>query len=662
MLWSPKYGEVKTWEPHYHDSLPDNLTLGGVEVGYDGNLYLVNSDGSILADYGKTDPAAIKYGFLNNSQVKLTLNPDGSVSSDAAGGTKVNLFSPTDLGPYYLYHPQGGSDTLFALLDVAQKVFQSLTDPLQAGHPSDVPDVSKLLTPSTDPKSDSLEIKGTSSMGTYYTINLDKAKEIASGLQYGDHYVGVKMKDLPAVAKTALTKINGYYDSLNTDLKTAEKTIIRRITTAGDTNDMNQIHAAQAASRAENGLVEKINTQLGNASDRVAEANKAMEEAAHDIGDKNPTYDQGVKDGYKKGFEAGQASNSTSSSTSGSTSGSGSSSGSTSASGSTSGSTSASGSTSGSTSGSGTTGGGGTDGGSGTGTDTGSTGTASSGVDATGASTGSASGGGMDSSMLMLLMMPLMILPSIVQMILQQMQQEDQRKEKEKERREREQGVDGQGQPYGDGQGQMVVGPDGTPQVVPATTDPNAAVPVPVSADGSAPPTVAGAKSDVSMKLPDGSTQQVSSVVAGAVNHELNNPNGSDARAAYEGTPGQATPGSPWNQIDSSHLHTGDVVQWDNRSAVVVVDNGSLQMVANGHLVPLDPQNPPDGGQGGYGDFRGFYHPSGADVQPSTTAQPPAAGSPGQQPQNAQPSPAAPGVQQVTAPSGRGAAVATGST
>lgn len=153
----------------------------------------------------------------------------------------------------------------------------------------------------------------------------------------------------------------------------------------------------------------------------------------------------------------------------------------------------------------------------------------------------------------------------------------------------------------------------------------------------------------VDMKLPDGSTQRVSSVIAEAMNKELNNPNGSDARAAYQGTAGEATAGSPWNSVESTAVATGDIAQWENRSALVVVTDAGLQAIVNGELVPLDPHNPPDGGQGGYGEFRGFFHPSGADI--SGTNEMPAAGAPPEPPavSTAQP-PAAPAAPPTVAP------------
>ncbi|GAA5062250.1 hypothetical protein [Nocardia callitridis] len=124
---------------------------------------------------------------------------------------------------------------------------------------------------------------------------------------------------------------------------------------------------------------------------------------------------------------------------------------------------------------------------------------------------------------------------------------------------------------------------------------------------------LAGSNSMTEMTLPDGSTQKMSSVAAEAIHKEMSNLNGADATAAYQGTAGASTPSNPWSAVDSANVHTGDVVQWSNRSALIVVNDAGLQFLLNGQLVPLDPNNPPDGGQGDYGTFQGYFHPSGVD-------------------------------------------------
>jgi hypothetical protein len=109
----------------------------------------------------------------------------------------------------------------------------------------------------------------------------------------------------------------------------------------------------------------------------------------------------------------------------------------------------------------------------------------------------------------------------------------------------------------------------------------------------------------------DGKTYKVSSVVADAFQKEMNNPNGCDARAAYAGTTGAQSPGTPWTSVevgDPQHpLKTGDVVQWGNRSGLLIVDpDGTLKVMFNGAPVPLDAEVPPAG--------REFFHPSGSDL------------------------------------------------
>ncbi|NEW40672.1 hypothetical protein GV794_01345 [Nocardia cyriacigeorgica] len=134
-----------------------------------------------------------------------------------------------------------------------------------------------------------------------------------------------------------------------------------------------------------------------------------------------------------------------------------------------------------------------------------------------------------------------------------------------------------------------------------------------------APPPVITPGGMTDAPLPDGSTQKVSSVVAQALNKETYNDNGSDARAAYAGTTAQQTPSSPWVAVDpnstdpNNRLRTGDVIQWENRTALVVINDAGLNVMLNGQLVQLDPHNPPDDGHGPFGKFQGFFHPSGID-------------------------------------------------
>ncbi|MGY4098682.1 hypothetical protein ACW2Q0_03830 [Nocardia sp. R16R-3T] len=149
-----------------------------------------------------------------------------------------------------------------------------------------------------------------------------------------------------------------------------------------------------------------------------------------------------------------------------------------------------------------------------------------------------------------------------------------------------------------------------------------------VSASPATPPQLSTTgKANVDMRLPDGSTQKVSSAVAQAVNKELNNPNGSDARAAYSGTGADISRGTP---VGNSDLHTGDVATWSDRSGnvvatgVLVVDGSGLHMISSGHLVNLDTDNPPYGGHDDY-TFSGFVRPADGTVAVAATDAAPAA-------------------------------------
>ncbi|WP_157172482.1 hypothetical protein [Nocardia pneumoniae] len=158
--------------------------------------------------------------------------------------------------------------------------------------------------------------------------------------------------------------------------------------------------------------------------------------------------------------------------------------------------------------------------------------------------------------------------------------------------------------------------PDAAPPPDAAAADAEAAPP---------PPTAAMSWGTVDMTLPDGTTQKVSPAVAEAVNKELNNPNGSDARAAYTGTSA-----GPWTAVDTAAVRTGDILQWaeiedsdgvsgatvqSDHTALVVETGAGRQIIVGGQLVPLDPNNPPIEKPGGRSEFRGFFRPSGAGVE-----------------------------------------------
>jgi hypothetical protein len=113
---------------------------------------------------------------------------------------------------------------------------------------------------------------------------------------------------------------------------------------------------------------------------------------------------------------------------------------------------------------------------------------------------------------------------------------------------------------------------------------------------------------------------KVSPVASTALDREVHNPNGSDATAAYAGTPGADTQAHPWSQISGAQVQPGDVVEWESRKALVVPTETGLKYLDDGQLVTLDPQNPHGDGHGGYGAFKGFFHPTGTDASQPTPA------------------------------------------
>ncbi|RJO79850.1 hypothetical protein D5S18_00820 [Nocardia panacis] len=118
--------------------------------------------------------------------------------------------------------------------------------------------------------------------------------------------------------------------------------------------------------------------------------------------------------------------------------------------------------------------------------------------------------------------------------------------------------------------------------------------------------------------------QVVSRVVEQAVTKEQANHSGSDARAAYAGTPANA---STWQPVDPSLVRTGDIAKWDNHTALVLRNADGYFILLNGNTVPLtDPNNMPEGGVGAYGDFRGFFHTPGTDIVPPAPSSNPVAG------------------------------------
>ncbi|MBF6324905.1 hypothetical protein [Nocardia cyriacigeorgica] len=229
---------------------------------------------------------------------------------------------------------------------------------------------------------------------------------------------------------------------------------------------------------------------------------------------------------------------------------------------------------------------------------------------------GQQQGGGLGNLALPLMMMlgtlPQMIGQAAQMMMAQKAEQEERERYEEERRLEREERKADEEEATAQASASA---PDGG-----APAPGEAAPPVATASYGpGAPPPVVMPGGMIDAPLPDGTTQKVPSAVAQALNKEVYNVNGSDAQAAYAGTTGQQTPSNPWLAVDPNttdpdkKLRTGDVIQWENRSALVVMNESGLNVLLNGQLVQLDPHNPPDDGHGPFGRFQGFFHPSGID-------------------------------------------------
>ncbi|MGV9411230.1 hypothetical protein ACWDOP_15040 [Nocardia sp. NPDC003693] len=210
-----------------------------------------------------------------------------------------------------------------------------------------------------------------------------------------------------------------------------------------------------------------------------------------------------------------------------------------------------------------------------------------------GSTAGAANGGGVGGggNMLSGLLGPVMMLATMLPTLMESLKQRETDSERDDDAEDREVSEGDPNQP--------VPASPGGPEQVPTTDPPPVTAPV---TDAGSPPPVNG-KTMVDLPL-DGTNQRVSSVVAQAVQRELNNPNGSDALAAYQGTPGEESANSRWAPVGDAQLRTGDVIRWADRSALVVVLNDGPRMIVNGKLIPLSSE----------GDFRGYFHPTGADV------------------------------------------------
>ncbi|MFF2554708.1 hypothetical protein ACFVUS_27155 [Nocardia sp. NPDC058058] len=164
-----------------------------------------------------------------------------------------------------------------------------------------------------------------------------------------------------------------------------------------------------------------------------------------------------------------------------------------------------------------------------------------------------------------------------------------------------------------------------SPRREPNTVTPvsNAQTPAAATTTGSpTSPQLANGLKSITIPGLDG-TLKVSPVVSNAVEWQMRHPEGSDARAAYEGTPGQSTPSTPWQQLPPGEgnappkeLRTGDVVQWADHSALVVMKDNDPYIILDGRPIRFDPAHPENLPPDLIAAFPkiDYFHPSGVDM------------------------------------------------
>jgi hypothetical protein len=179
---------------------------------------------------------------------------------------------------------------------------------------------------------------------------------------------------------------------------------------------------------------------------------------------------------------------------------------------------------------------------------------------------------------------------------------------------------DGKGKDKDDprGKGREVPAPgQRSPGVAPGATAPapGATPAVTAPTNTGAPPVVTAPGAMVDYKMPDGKTTiKVPQAVADALTRQQGNP-ALNAFTAYEGTQASQDMGGTWEAVQGD-LKTGDVVRWENHSAVVINDGTGPQYWKDGVLTRLDQNGDLD--NLGHGKFVQFLRPQGlgeADVQ-----------------------------------------------
>jgi hypothetical protein len=158
--------------------------------------------------------------------------------------------------------------------------------------------------------------------------------------------------------------------------------------------------------------------------------------------------------------------------------------------------------------------------------------------------------------------------------------------------------------------GQPAAVPNGDAKTVSARPDPGQPGGKPMPAN------VSEGKANRVYTFPDGRTQEVSVVVARALDAAFGNAAGTDARTAYTGTPAEWTdPKRIGRRIGPSEVMTGDIGVWEERTAVLVAFEGqdTLEAVIDGGLVVVAELSRMRDDAGEFGGFVGIFHPAGIE-------------------------------------------------
>ncbi|WP_189094230.1 hypothetical protein [Nocardia jinanensis] len=116
----------------------------------------------------------------------------------------------------------------------------------------------------------------------------------------------------------------------------------------------------------------------------------------------------------------------------------------------------------------------------------------------------------------------------------------------------------------------------------------------------------------------DGVTETVSASVAAAYERAYGNKSATDAKAAYTGTDAEWADEKILEPVDPNDLMSGDVITFDNGSAMMRVQNeeghpdgGKVDVIIKGELTPIEAVMAE--GAGELGRFAGFGHPPGIE-------------------------------------------------